>query len=86
MMLRKISTAGLLLLAFSLILPFVAVKSFAAEEQGKSFSINGIVNNNKGLPLENVRISLKDAADFVVTDKQGRFTIPFKNPNQRFFQ
>jgi hypothetical protein len=86
MMLRKISTAGLLLLAFSLILSFVAVNSSAAEDQGKSFSINGITNNNKGLPLENVRISLKDAADFVVTDKQGRFTIPFKNPNQRFFQ
>ena len=86
MILRKISTAVLLLLAFSLLPFLVAVHGFAAENQSERFSINGVVRSNKGLPLENARVSLKDGADFVITDKQGNFTIPFKNPNQRFFQ
>jgi hypothetical protein len=86
MTLRKISTAVLLLLAFSL-LPFLAaVNGFAGENQGESFGINGVVRSNEGLPLENARVNLREAADFVITDKQGRFTIPFKNPNQRLFQ
>jgi len=85
-MLRKISTAALLLLAFSL-LPFLFVVSgFSAENQGEGFSINGVVQSTKGLPLENVRVGIKDSEEFVTTDREGRFTIPFKNPNQRFFQ
>jgi hypothetical protein len=86
MKLRKISTAVLLLLTFSL-LPFLtAVNGFGAENKGEIFSINGVVRSNKGIPLENVRVGVKDSEDFVTTDKQGRFAIPFKNPNQRFFQ
>ncbi len=86
MKLRKISTAVLLLLTFSL-LPFLIVgNGFSAENQGEGFGINGVVRSTEGLPLENVRVGVKDSGNFVATDKQGRFTIPFKNPGQRFFQ
>ncbi len=85
-MLRKTTTAVLLLLVFSLITFLVAGNDSAAENQGESFSINGVVRSNNGLPLKNARVNLRETADFVLTDKQGRFTIPFKNPNQRLFQ
>lgn len=75
-----------MLLVFSLPPFLVVVNSFSGENQGEKFSISGVVRSNEGLPLENVRVNLREAAEFAITDKQGRFTIPFKNPNQRFFQ
>ena len=86
MMLRKISTAVLLLLAISLLSFIIVASGFSAENQDESFSINGVVQSTKGLPLENVRVGIKDSEEFVTTDREGRFTIPFKNPQQRFFQ
>ena len=85
-MIHNKSTAVILLLAFSL-LPFLFVVSgFSAENQGEGFGINGVVQSTKGIPLENVRVGIKDSEEFVTTDREGRFTIPFKNPQQRFFQ
>lgn len=86
MKLRKISTAALMLLALSILSFIIVINGYSAENQGEGFSINGVVRNTKGLPLDNVRVGVKDSKDFVSTDNQGRFSIPFKNPNQRFFQ
>ena len=85
-MLPKVSPKFLLLLACSLVLILAAENGFSAEAKTESFSINGVVRSNKGQPLENVRVSIKGAGDFVTTDSRGHFTIPFKNANQRFFQ
>ena len=85
-MIHNKSTAVILLLVFSLLPFLIVVSSFSAENQGERFSINGVVQSTKGLPLENVRVGIKDSEKFVTTDKEGRFSIPFNNPQQRFFQ
>jgi hypothetical protein len=75
-----------LILAFSLVTFLAAVNGSAAEEAKEGFSINGIVRDNQGTPLENVRVGVKDSEDYIMTDRDGRFVIPFNKPGQRFFQ
>jgi hypothetical protein len=84
-MVKNKSSVVTLLLVFSLI-SFLAVNyALAAESKEEGFSINGIVVSNSGQPLGNVQVSVKDSEKFVITSDDGRFSIPFKNPNQRFF-
>jgi hypothetical protein len=82
---HKNFTTILLLLIFSLISLLAVANNVTAENNKESYSINGIILGNKGQPLENVRVGIKDSEEFVTTDKEGRFFIPFNNPNQRFF-
>jgi hypothetical protein len=85
-MIRNKSAAVFLLLAFSLISLVAVTYGFTAENKEESFSINGVVLSNTGQPLDNVRVGVKDSEQSVITDQKGRFSIPFNNPNQRFFQ
>ncbi len=85
-MFSKRLTVVLLLLALGLVAILAAGKGFSEEDRSGSFAINGVVHSNQGLPLENVRVGISGAEDFVTTDSQGRFTLPFKNANQRLFQ
>jgi hypothetical protein len=78
-------TAVSLLLAISFISLLAISYGLATESKNESFSITGTVRDNKGALLENVLVGVKDNEEFVISDKQGRFSIPFKNPGQRFF-
>jgi hypothetical protein len=84
-MIRNKSTAVISLLAFILISFLAVTYGFTAENKEEGFSINGVVVSNTGQPLDNVRVGVKDSDQFVISDNEGRFSIPFNKPGQRFF-
>jgi len=84
-MLRKVIPV-ILLVAVGLISFIVVSNGSAVNNEDRESGINGVVNDNTGTPLENVRISINGTDIFVLTDGNGRFSIPFRNPGQRLFQ
>jgi len=66
---------------------FMITSSGSADENRDSEpGIYGVVNDNTGQPLENVKISINGTEIFVLSDGNGRFSIPFRNPGQSLFQ